>query len=168
MDVEFLEPIRKAGFKKLEVETEVGKVTHFKFSADPRRLEDLIQGELELRTEIHLTFGSELITYGLDKALLILKEIMGRGDKPVSSTLKYEIVRLKPIWSLKEGEKLEKMYYKKVNAPVRKFFDALGPRVKKVREFMKDADQVVRTEVREVAAKEIVDRLKKIYNGFRV
>jgi hypothetical protein len=73
---------------------------------------------------------------------------------------------MKPEFTLEERHRTEKLYYKKVNAPLGKFLNALGPRVKKVRAFMKDADQVVREEVREVAAKEIVDRLKKTTADF--
>jgi len=166
MDFAFLDPVRKTGFKKLEVTTETGKVTRFKLITTPRKLNDLIQGEMELRTEIQLTLGSDLLTYGLDKFLLVLKDITGRSEKPVSSTLKYEVVRMKPEFTLEERCRTEKLYYKKVNAPIGKFINALGPRVKKVRAFMKDADQVVREEVREVAAKEIVDRLKKTTADF--
>ena len=166
MDFAFLDPVRKTGFQKLEVTTETGKVTRFRLITNPRKLNDLIQGEMELRTEIQLTLGSDLLTYGLDKFLLLLKDLTGRSDKPVSSTLKYEVVRLKPEFTPEERRRTEKLYYKKVNAPLGKFINAVGPRVKKVRAFMKDADQVVREEVREVAAKEIVDRLKKTTADF--
>jgi hypothetical protein len=166
MDFAFLDPVRKTGFKKLEVTTASGKVTLFKLITTPRKLNDLIQGEMELRTEIQLTLGSDLLTYGLDKFFLVLKEVTGRSDKPVSSTLKYEVVRLKPEFTPEERRRTEKLYYKKVNAPIGKFINALRPRVQKVRAFMKDADQVVREEVREVAAKEIVDRLKKTTADF--
>jgi len=166
MDFAFLDSVKKKGFKKLEVTTETGKVTRFKLITSPRNLHDLIQGEMELRTEIQLTLGSDLLTYGLDKFLLVLKEVTGRSEKPVSSTLKYEVVRMKPEFTSEERHQTEKLYYKKVNAPIGKFINALGPRVKKVRAFMKDADQVVREEVREVAAKEIVDRLKKTTADF--
>jgi hypothetical protein len=166
MDFTFLDPVKKTGFKKLEVTTETGKVTRFRLITTPRKLNELIQGEMELRTEIQLTLGSDLLTYGLDKFFLVLKEVTGRSDKPVSSTLKYEVVRMKPEFTPEERRRTEKMYYKKVNAPLGKFLNALGPRVKKVRAFMKEPDQVVREEVREVAAKEIVDRLKKTTADF--
>ncbi len=166
MDFEFLEPVQKKGFKKLEVKVAVGKIIHFQLTTTPRKLEALTQGELELRTEIHLTLGSDLITYGLDKFFLILKELTGRGDTQISSTLKYDILRFKPELSSAERLRLEKLYYEKVNAPVKKFIDALGPRVRKVREFIKDADEVVDQEVREVAAKEIVQRLRKTTADF--
>lgn len=167
MDFAFLDPVRKTGFKKLEVITDSsGKVTRFKLITTPRKLNDLIQGEYELRTEIQLTLGSDLLTYGLDKFLLVLKEVTGRSDKPMSSTLKYDIVRLKPELTFEERHRIEKLYYKKVNAPIGKFLNALGPRVQKARAFIKDADEVVREEVREVAAKEIVTRLKKATADF--
>jgi hypothetical protein len=166
MDFEFLKPVRKTGFTKLEVAVDAGKVTRLKLITKPRKLDELIQGEMELRTEIHLTLGSELMTFGLDKFLLIMKELMGRGDRPINSTLKYEVVRLKPEYMPEERSMVEKLYFKKVNAPVRKFIDALGPRVKKVREFMRDADHVMREEVREVAAKEVMERLKKTSADF--
>jgi hypothetical protein len=98
--------------------------------------------------------------------LLFIKELMGRGDKPTTSTLKYQILRLKPPHKPEEMQEVEALYYKKVNAPVSKFFDALGPRVRKVREFIKDADEVVDQEVREVATKEIVERLRKTSSDF--
>ncbi len=161
MEFEVLEPVSKKGFEKLEVVMEGEKVGKFVLVTKPRKLENLVQGELEMRTEIQLTLGSDLITYGLDKMLLIIKELMGRGDKPMTSTLKYDVVRFKPEVTEKEKQRLEKLYYQKVNAPVAKFIDALGPRVKKVREFLKDADEVIREETREVAAKEIVDRIRK-------
>ncbi|MDD1779542.1 MAG: hypothetical protein LUQ65_15370 [Candidatus Helarchaeota archaeon] len=166
MDFTFLDPVRKTGFKKLEVTTEAGKVTRFRLITTPRKLGELIQGEMELRTEIQLTLGSDLLTYGLDKFFLVLKEVTGRGDKPVSSTLKYEVVRMKPEFTPAERRRTEKLYYKKVKAPLGKCLNALGPRVKKVRAFMKEPDQVVREEVREVAAKEIVDRVKKATADF--
>lgn len=166
MDFEFLEPLRKTGFRKLAVEVFEGKITYFKFITKPRRIEALIQGELELRTEIHLTFGSDLITYGLDKLLLLAKELTGRGESPTTSTLKYDIFRVKPSFTEDEKKRLEALYYQKINAPIQKFLDALGPRVRKVREFIKDADEVVDQEVREVAAKEIVERIRKTSSDF--
>jgi len=166
MDFEFLEPLHKKGFKKLEVSFDAGKINHFRMITKPRKLAALIQGELELRTDIHLTLGSDLLTYGLDKVLLIFKDLMGRGDKQTISTLKYSIIRVKPEFLPEEVQKVEKLYYKKVNAPVKKFIDALGPRVRKVREFIKDADEVVDQEVREIAAKEIVQRVRKTTADF--
>ncbi|NVM27792.1 MAG: hypothetical protein HWN65_03030 [Candidatus Helarchaeota archaeon] len=166
MDFDFLEPVREKGFKELGVAVDAGKVSIFKLVTTPRKLEALIQGELQLRTEIHLTFGSDLLTYGLDKFLLIMKELMGRGDGPVISTLKYDVIRLKPSFTQEEMHKLEKLYYQKVNAPVGKFINALVPRVKKVRAFIKDADRVMDQEVREVAAKEIVERIRKTSADF--
>ena len=166
MDFDFLEPVREKGFKELEVAVDAGKVSIFKLVTTPRKLEALIQGELQLRTEIHLTFGSDLLTYGLDKFLLIMKELMGRGDGPVISTLKYDVIRLKPSFTQEEMHKLEKLYYQKVNAPVGKFINALVPHVKKVRAFIKDADRVMDQEVREVAAKEIVERIRKTSADF--
>ena len=91
MDFEFLEPLHKKGFKKLEVSFDAGKINHFRMITKPRKLAALIQGELELRTDIHLTLGSDLLTYGLDKVLLIFKDLMGRGDKQTISTLKLSI-----------------------------------------------------------------------------
>ncbi len=166
MDFEFLNPLKKSGFKELEIEIGEGTITRFRLVVAPRKVDALIQGELEMRTEIHLTLGSDLITYGLDKFLLIVKELTGRGDRPVTSTLKYSVVRVKPEFTVDERKRLEKLYYKKVNAPVQKFLDALGPRVKKMREFIKDSDQFIREETREVAAKEIVQRLKKATEDF--
>ena len=161
-----MDPLKKTGFKALRVKEDAGKIIYFKVLMKPRKLDALIQCEIELRTEIHLTLGSDLITYGLDKFFSILKGLTGRGDQPVSSTLKYDVIRLNPQLTEEEKRRIEKRYYKKVNAPVGKFLDALGPRVRKVREFMKDADQVVESEIREVAAKEIVDRLKKTTADF--
>ena len=166
MDFKFLEPIRRNGVKKLEIEVGEEKVTQFRLITNPRKLEDIIQGELELRTEIQLTLGSDLLTYSLDKFMLIFKELTGRsGERPIS-TLKYEITRMKPEVMPEEERRIEELYYRKVNAPIRKFLDALSPRVRKVREMMKDTDQFIRTEAREVAAKEIVGRIKKTTEDF--
>ncbi len=168
MDYSFLAPLKKTGFLKLEVTTDAGKFTRFNLIAKPRKIAHLIQGELELRTEIHLTLGSDLLTYGLDKVLLLFKGITGRTDKPVTSTLKYTVVRVKPNVTEAEKSALEKLYYKKVNAPIRKFISAVGPRVRKAREFLKDADKFIKAEAREVATKELVDRVKKTTEDFGI
>jgi len=166
MDFKFLEPIRRKGVNKLEIEVEEDRVTSFRLVTKPRKLEELIQGELELRTEIQLTLGSDLLTYGLDKLMLAFKEITGRsGEQPIS-TLKYDLRRIEPETIPEEERRVKELYYRKVNAPIRKFLDALGPRVRKARELMKDTDQFLRSEAREVAAKEIVDRIKKTTEDF--
>ncbi|MHA1267101.1 MAG: hypothetical protein ACTSRS_17815 [Candidatus Helarchaeota archaeon] len=166
MDFEFLDPMKKRGFQQLEVRIHGEKISHFKLVTTPRKLENLIQGEFELRTEIQLMLGSDLLTYGLDKVLLLIKELMGRADTPTISTLKYEVIRLKPPPQPEERRKVEQLYYEKVNAPVKKFIDALGPRIRKIREFLRDADEVVDQEIREVAAKEIVQRLRSTASDF--
>jgi hypothetical protein len=166
MDFKFLEPIRHKGVKKLEIEVEEDKVTHFRLITNPRKLEELIQAELEVRTEIQLTLGSDFLTYGIDKFMLIFKELTGRsGERPIS-TLKYDVIRTKPEFMPGEERRVEELYYRKVNAPIKKFLNALGPRVRKVREMMKDTDQFIREEAQEVAAKEIVGRIKKTTEDF--
>lgn len=166
MDFDFLNPLRKRGFKKLEVSTDSGKITRFNLITKPRKLEKLIQAELELRSEIHVTLGSELLTYGLEKLLLFVKGRTGQEDESIKSTIKYDVLRIKPDYTPEEEQKVEELYYNKINAPVKKFVDALSVRVKKGKELMEDTDNYVRSEARDVAAKEIVDRLRKTTEDF--
>ncbi|MHA1145683.1 MAG: hypothetical protein ACTSRW_13160 [Candidatus Helarchaeota archaeon] len=166
MNRDFLDPLKKFGFKKLEICTDDGKITRFNLITRPRKLEHLIRGELELRSEIYLTLGSELLTYGLEKLILFVKGRTGKEEEKVKSTLKYDVLRIKPDYTQEEKDEVQELYYNKINAPVKKFVDAMGDRVKKGKEFMEDTDHFVRTEARDVAAKEIVNRLRKTTADF--
>lgn len=166
MDFEFLQPLSKRGFKKLEITTDNGKITRFNLITRPRLLEKLIRAEYELRTEIYLTLGSDLLTYGLEKLIMFVKGRSGNEDEKINSTLKYDVLRIKPDYTEEEENRVEELYYNKVNAPVKKFVDAVGSRVKKGKELLEDTDQFVRSEARDVAAKEIVDRLRKTTEDF--
>ncbi|MHA1279645.1 MAG: hypothetical protein ACTSRC_10805 [Candidatus Helarchaeota archaeon] len=168
MQFDFLKPLTKSGFKKLEITTGGGRITRFFLKMRPQKLSELISGELEIRTEIQLTLGSDLLTYGLDKFLLLFQGLTGQGNKSITSTLKYSVVRVKPEMTEAEKAQLEKLYYKKVNAPIRKFLTAVGPRVRKAREFLRDADKFIKAEAREVATKEIVDRVVKTTEDFGI
>ena len=166
MDFNFLEPLKNAGFRKLECSSDGMKIIGFNLITEPRELEQLIWGELELRSEIYVTLGSDLLTYGLEKLIKFVKERSGRTEESVKSTLKYDIIRIRPEYMPDEEEKVKELYFNKVNAPVKKFVDAIGTRVKRGKELLEDTDHFVRSETRDVAAKEIVNRLKKTSSDF--
>lgn len=158
---EFLKPIQKYGFKLLEINYEK-KVSKFYLITRPRTLEELIQGELELRTEIYLALGSELITYGIERFLTILKDIRGDESPPeFSSTVKYDITRVEPKFTKEEEDKAQELYNNKVNKPVSQVVEAIGERVKKGRELIESTDQFAIKEGTKVAQQEIIRRLRK-------
>jgi len=163
---EFLQPLAKYGIKKLEISQE-RKISRFYLITKPRKLEDLIQGELELRTEIYLALGSELLTYGLEKFIMFMKDLRGEETPPeFSSTLKYNVIRIEPEFTEEEENLAQELYYNKINKPVAQFVNALGDRVKKGKELLEDTDKFARKEGTKVAQDEIIRRLRKTSKDF--
>ena len=106
--------------------------------------------------------GSELITYGLEKMINLFARIISVEEKKeLKSILKYDISRIIPDYSNEEKERVDELYYNKVNAPVKRVVDVLEDRVKKGKELMDNTDKYVRTEAREVAFKEITKRIRR-------
>ncbi|MHA1380062.1 MAG: hypothetical protein ACTSRG_16950 [Candidatus Helarchaeota archaeon] len=158
---EFLKPLQRYGFKYLEI-TNAKKISKIYLVTKPRKLKDLIQGDLELRTEIHLPLGSELLSYGIEKVLSLLSDIRGEESPPgFTYTLKYDVNRIEPEFTAEEEVLAQEMYQEKVNKPVSQFVEAIGERVSKGKELIEDTEKFTRKEGRKVAQEEIVRRLRK-------
>ena len=158
---EFLNPIQKYGFKYLEI-TYGKKISKINLITKPRKLNDLIQGELELRTELYLAFGSELITYGIERALTILSELQGREISPeLAPRIKYSITRIEPEFTEEEEARAQELYQEKLNKPVSQFIDAIGKQMKRGKELLEHTEQFAIKEGRKVAQEEIIRRLRK-------
>ncbi|MFX0133706.1 MAG: hypothetical protein ACFFDN_08685 [Candidatus Hodarchaeota archaeon] len=163
---EFLKPIQRYGFKHLEISYDK-KISKIYLITKPRSLEDLIQGELELRTEIYFALGSELITYGIEKFLTLLSDFRGHESPPeFTSTIKYDITRIEPKYTEEEEIKVQELYQEKINKPISQVVDAIGERMKKGRELLEQTDQFTKKEGRKVAQHEIIRRLRKTSKDF--
>ncbi|MFX1450333.1 MAG: hypothetical protein ACFFCM_05800 [Promethearchaeota archaeon] len=159
---EFLKPLQRYGFKHLEVSYDK-KISKFYLITKPRALEDLLRGELELRTEIYLfALGSELITYGIEKFLTLLSDIRGDETTPeFTSTIKYDITRIEPKYTEEEEAQAQELYQEKINKPVSQVIEAVGKRVEKGRELLEQTDKFARKEGTKIAQQEIIRRLQK-------
>ena len=158
----YLKPLGKYGFKKLNVQQEKGRITHIDILTKPRKIEDLQEGELQLRSEVHHMLGSELITYGLEKLINLFSRVRsGEEKKEIKSILKYSVTRAAPDYVEEEKKRVEELYYDKVNAPVKRVVEVVEDRVKKGKKLMDDTDKYIRSETRDVAIKEVGKRIRR-------
>ncbi len=158
----YLKHLQKYGFKKLDVIQDKNRIKRIEIITYPRKIDDLKEAELQLRSEVHHMLGSELITYGLEKLINIFSRIRsGEEKKELKSILKYEITRMQPNYEEEEIKRVDELYYNKVNAPVKRVVDVVEDRVKKGRKLMADTDNYVRGEARDVAVKELGKRIRR-------
>ncbi|MHA1298766.1 MAG: hypothetical protein ACTSO9_04900 [Candidatus Helarchaeota archaeon] len=158
---EFLKPLVRYGFKHLEI-TKDKKISKLYLITKPRKLEDLLSGEIELRTEIYFALGSELLTYGIEKILSLLSGIRGDETPPeFTFTIKYDVIRIEPPYTDEDEQKAQELYQQKINKPVSQFIETIGNRMKKGREFIEDTEKFTRKEGSKVVQEEIVRRLRK-------
>lgn len=161
-DFDFLKPLNKYGFMKFDIEMGKSIVKKVDLLVKTRKIADLKEGELELRSEVHHMLGSELITYGLEKLMTLFSQIRsGEEKKELKSILKYHIIRMEPNYEEEEKKRVDELYYDKVNAPVKRVVDVVEDRVKKGKKFVEHTDKYVREETRDVAFKELAKRIRR-------
>jgi len=158
----YLKPLRKYGFKKLDIIQDKGRLSRVDILTKPRKIEDLKEGELQLRTEVHHMLGSELITYGLEKLINLFSRVRsGEEKKEIKSILKYSVTRAEPTYDEDEKKRVEELYYNKVNAPVKRVVEVVEDRVKKGKKLMDETNKYIRAETRDVAIKEVTKRIRR-------
>ncbi|NHI93054.1 MAG: hypothetical protein EAX96_11170 [Candidatus Lokiarchaeota archaeon] len=161
-DFDFLKPLNKYGFSKLDIKIDKDIIKKIDLITRSRKIMDLKEGELQLRSEVHHMLGSELITYGLEKLITLFSRIRsGEEKKELKSILKYHVIRMEPNYDENEKKRVDELYYNKVNAPVKRVIDVVEDRVKKSKDFVEDTDKYVRGEARDLAFKEIGKRIRR-------
>ena len=161
-DFDFLKPLNRYGFSKLDVKIEKSIIKKVDLIVKSRKIADLKEGELQLRSEVHHALGSELITYGLEKLMNLFTQIRsGEEKKELKSILKYHLIRMEPSYEDEEKKRVDELYYDKVNAPVKRVVDVVEDRVKKGKELVENTDKYMRGEARDVAFKEIAKRIRR-------